>query len=231
MKGFWAIPKSIAKRKDLSFRAKLVAGILWTRKNSDFEAFPSRKYIAEALGVSKDTVDRAIKELKEKAGLKVERKGLRKNNRYYIPDWEAAELRFPESATLQTLESADLQTPIVRDNIERNTVVDAKASFIPIILNYFREIVGETRGFVAEIDYAKDGKLVKQRLKNYSPDELKDLIKWYLRSEISDRLGISLSACLSAHVINLWKNEKSKRSLIEKLYPVWQRDQRTEKAT
>jgi len=29
MKGFWTIPKSIAKRKDLSFRAKLVAGIMW----------------------------------------------------------------------------------------------------------------------------------------------------------------------------------------------------------
>jgi len=170
MRGFWAIPKSIAKRKDLSFKAKLVAGILWTRKNSDFEVFPSRKYMVEVLGVSKDTVDRAIKELKEKAGLKVERKGLRRNNRYCIPDWEAAELRFPESATLQT--------QIVRDNIERNTVVDAKASFIPIILNYFRELVGETRGFLAEIDYAKDGKLVKQRLKNYSPDELKELIKW-----------------------------------------------------
>lgn len=70
MKGFWAIPKSIAKRKDLSLKAKLVAGILWTRKNSDFEAFPSRRYMAEALGVSTDTIDRAIKELKDKAGLR-----------------------------------------------------------------------------------------------------------------------------------------------------------------
>jgi len=66
--------QSIAKRRDLSLRAKLVAGILWTKKNYDFEAFPSREYMTEALRISKDTVDRAIKELKEKAGLKVERK-------------------------------------------------------------------------------------------------------------------------------------------------------------
>lgn len=66
MKGFWAIPKSIAKKRDLSFKAKLVAGILWTRKNGDFEAFPSRRYMAEALGTSVKTVDRAVKELQEK---------------------------------------------------------------------------------------------------------------------------------------------------------------------
>lgn len=35
------IPKSIAKRKDLSLRAKFVAGILWTKKNSDFETLPN----------------------------------------------------------------------------------------------------------------------------------------------------------------------------------------------
>jgi len=35
----------------------------------------------------------------------------------------------------------------------------------------------------------------------------------------ADRLGLSLSACLSAHVINLWK--ASKLSTLEKLYLAW----------
>ncbi len=230
MRGFWAVPKSIAKRKDLSLKAKLVAGILWTRKNSGFEAFPSRRYMAEALGTSVKTVDRAIKELQEKAGLRVERKGLMKNNRYYLPDWDGVNLSNPEGNMLSTQESPALSTHTVRDNSVRYTVVESKDSSIPIILNYFREVVGETKGFAPEMDYAKDGKLVKQRLRKYSPEELKKLIDWYLRSEISDRLGVSLSACLSAHAINLWKNEQCKRSLSEKLYPKWQ-NQPIEKAT
>ncbi|MEM3488058.1 MAG: hypothetical protein QW589_06420 [Candidatus Bathyarchaeia archaeon] len=65
------------------------------------------------------------------------------------------------------------------------------------------EAVGEAKGFAPEIDWEKDGKLVKARLKSYSLEEVKALIDWYLNSQVSDRLGVSLSACLSAHVINL----------------------------
>jgi len=60
-------------------------------KNSDFQAFPSRNYMADALGISTKTIDRGIRELKEKAGLRVERKGLRRNNRYYSPDRDGRE--------------------------------------------------------------------------------------------------------------------------------------------
>ena len=59
MKGFWAIPQQIAKRKDLSFKAKLLAGVLWSMKNSNSEAFPSRGYLAEALGCLLYTSDAA----------------------------------------------------------------------------------------------------------------------------------------------------------------------------
>jgi hypothetical protein len=71
-KGFWAIPKSIAKRKDLSLKAKLIAGILWSMRDSKSEAFPSRSYLAGALGASITAVDRGIKELVAKAGLREE---------------------------------------------------------------------------------------------------------------------------------------------------------------
>jgi hypothetical protein len=64
--------------------------------------------MAESLGVSTDTIDRGIKELKEKAGLKVQRAGLRKNNRYSFPYWdpESAELPNQDSATMPFQESA-----------------------------------------------------------------------------------------------------------------------------
>jgi hypothetical protein len=225
MKGFWAIPKSIAKRKDLSYRAKLVAAILWTGKNSDFEAFPSRRYMAEALGVSTDTIDRGIRELKEKAGLKAVRKGLRKNNCYYFPDWDSdsAKLSTLESAELPTQDSATMPTPIVRNNNKDNTFVDDKGSSALDVIEYFKSKVKEVKGFEPEIDWGKDGSLAKKRLKKYSFGEIRNLIDWYLNSKHFEKFGASLSVCLSAFMIHLWKVSKSgQRSVLDAFYPTWQ---------
>jgi hypothetical protein len=112
-KGFWAVPKLIANNADLTFKAKMIAGILWTRKNADFQAFPSRKYMAE-----------------------FQRAGLRRNNRYSFHYWdpESAELLNPDSATVPTQESATVQSPIVRDNKKDNTVVDEGSSKVKEII-------------------------------------------------------------------------------------------------
>lgn len=220
MKGFWAIPKLIACKKDLSLKAKLIAGILWTRKNADFMAFPSREYMSKALGISIPSVDRAIKELKEKAGLKIERRGLRKTNLYYFPDWdELSELIVSESSTLMSQESSGLMTPIVRDNKVRNTIVDEESSLIKDIFSFFKRKVKQIKGYEPEINWAKEGKIVKQRLKKYKPDEIKEIIDWYLQSKHSEKLGDSLAICLSANIINLWKASKASFSCLNKLYP------------
>lgn len=218
-KGFWAIPKSIAKRKDLSYRSKLVAGVLWTRKNSNFQAFPSREYMAEVLGISTKTIDRGIKELKEKAGLKVERKGLRRNNRYFFPDWDGhtSELSPSKKTTVSAQEPSRLSTPIVRERKKDNTVVDEKPSSVKEIFSYFASKVREIKGFSPEISWAKEGRLIKLRLKKYSPDKIKELIDWYLTSNFSERLGVSLATCLSTYVINLWKAGNASRPS----YPLW----------
>jgi len=216
-KGFWAIPKSIAERKDLSLKAKIVAGILWTRKNSDFQAFPSRKYMAEALGISTKTVDRGIEELKEKANLRVERKGLRRNNRYFFPEWDSPEMSFPEKTMVSTQEASTVSTPIVRESNKDNTVVESEDSSVKEIFDYFRSKVREVKGFDPEISWGKDGKLTKLRLKKYNKEEVKKLIDWYLFSSFSEKLGISLATCLSTYVINLFKSEMASKPY----YPLW----------
>jgi DNA-binding transcriptional ArsR family regulator len=223
-KGFWAVPKSIVKRKDLSSNAKFVAGILWTRKNADYEAFPSRKYMAEALGLSIPTIDRAIKELKEKASLKVERRGLRRTNRYSFPDWdEPSKLIVSESSSLITQDSSTLITPNIRDNQLRNTNVDETITSARDVFEYFKEKVKEVKGFEPEIDWGKDGKLAKKRLKKYSLEEIKQLIDWYLSSKHFEKFGASLSICLSTFMINLWKASKTgQTNIVEKFYPTWQ---------
>jgi hypothetical protein len=233
MKGFWAIPQQIAKRKDLSLKAKLVAGVLWSMKNFNSEAFPSRSYLAEALGTSLATIDRAIKELAAKTGLKVKRRGFGKSNCYYIPNWqESSEMITQEASGLTNLENTKLKThessevTTIIDNSNRyfnkyNTKVDAKASPIDII-EYFRGRVRELKGFDPEIDYGKDGGLAKSRLRKYSFNEIRDLIDWYLNSEHFEKFGASLSICLSNFIINLWKASKAGQKSIEAFYPVWQ---------
>jgi biotin operon repressor len=231
--GFWAVPKSIAKRKDLSLKAKLIAGVLWSMRNSNSEAFPSRGYLAEALGTSLTTIDRAVKELVTKTGLKVERRGSGKSNCYHIPNWqESSEMSNQEESGVTTLEDTRLKThkssmvTSIIDNSNKyfnrySTIVDAKASPIDVI-DYFKRKVKEVRGFEPEVDYGKDGRLAKERLKKYSLDEIKELIDWYLGSELCEKFGASLSICLSNFVVNLWKASKVGQKSISTLYPIWQ---------
>jgi hypothetical protein len=233
MKGFWAIPQQIAKRKDLSFKAKLLAGVLWSMKNSNSEAFPSRGYLSEVLGTSLTTVDRAVKELVTKAGLKVKRRGFGKSNCYLIPRWqessgmitqEALGLTNLEDTKLKTHEKTGMTTIINNSNRysnKYNTKVDAKASPLDVI-DYFKKKVKELKGFYPEIDYGKDGRLAKERLKKYSFSEIRDLIDWYLNSEHFEKFGASLSICLSNFIVNLWKASKAGQRSINNLYPLWQ---------
>jgi hypothetical protein len=109
----------------------------------------------------------------------------------------------------------------MKENIlKENTKVDAKASPLDVI-DYFKKRVRELKGFEPEIDYGKDGRLAKERLKKYSLEEVKDLIDWYLNSENLEKFGASLSVCLSNFIINLWKACRAGQKSIEALYPTW----------
>ena len=97
--------------------------------------------------------------------------------------------------------------------------MDAKASPLDVI-DYFKRKVKELRGFYPEIDYGKDGRLAKERLKKYSLDEIRDLIDWYLSSENFEKFGASLSICLSNFIVNLCKASKAGQRSISNLYPL-----------
>jgi hypothetical protein len=230
--GFWAIPKSIAKRKDLSLKAKLIAGVLWSMRNSNSEAFPSEGYLAEVLGTSMKTIKRGIKELMEKADLKVRRRGYGKSNCYMVPSWQGTTLTHQEGTAFTNHEGKTLShhegigVATIIDNSNKyfnkyNTKVDAKASPIDVI-EYFKKRVRELKVFEPEIDYGKDGSLAKKRLKKYSFEEIRVLIDWYLNSKHFERFGASLSICFSNFIVNLWKASKAGQNSIEAFYPTWQ---------
>lgn len=82
--GYWAVPKEVMYRKDLSIEARVVYGVLWTRQNGDNVAWPGQAYIADKIGVSDRSIRRYVTELKEAGLIEVEQQGLRKTNRYFL---------------------------------------------------------------------------------------------------------------------------------------------------
>lgn len=81
--GYWAIPKKVAVLQ-ISEGAKIVYGILWTRKNGDNIAWPSRKYMAKQAGCSVRSVARYIDELKKISLIRTIRRGKKQSNIYIV---------------------------------------------------------------------------------------------------------------------------------------------------
>ena len=182
-------------------------------------AFPSLRTLAEKLGISTKTVIKYNRILEANGLIRIERrKGKRGSNLVTllkVGDVKEGKLG-GESGSVRDVKEIQTKENNTKENkeIENNEAVN-------LVLNYFRELVIETRGFEPEIDSKKDVKLVRFKLRKYSVEEIKNLIRWYLKSEVSDKLGVSVSACLSAHVINLWKASKSHSAILERLYPKW----------
>lgn len=77
------------------------------------------------------------------------------------------------------------------------------------VFSYFKERCKEEFNIVPVIDYGKDGKMVKTRLKVLEENGVsyKELIDFYLNSDEKDKLGLSLSICFSNVIVNKFLNE------------------------
>jgi DNA-binding Lrp family transcriptional regulator len=186
-------------------------------------AFPSQRTLAKRLRISVKTIIKYNKKLQENGLIRIEKRRGRSNlitllkvegmNQVQTPPVPGSEGVVKE---FQTKENN-----IKENKLKENTKVDAKASPIDVI-DYFKRRVRELKGFYPEIDYGKDCRLAKERLKKFSFEEIVDLIDWYLNSESFEKLGASLSICLSNFIINLWKASKAGQRSISNLYPLWQ---------
>jgi hypothetical protein len=193
------------------------------------KCFPSIKMIAEELGISERTVKKYLKLFRDYRLIKVERErskdGKWLNNVYWLLDkseWiKPGEIISPGLARGKSEQSQGQLLPPKNTN-RKNThnissyegVLKNTTNEVSIIRNYFIQKCQELKGFKPEMSFAKEGRLIKEKLKRYSVDQLKDLIDKFLNSEVGERLGWTLSVCLSAPVINQWlagKLEKKKR--------------------
>jgi hypothetical protein len=184
-------------------------------------AFPSQKTIAEKLGISIWAINKYNKILQENRLIKIESgKGKGKSNLIILLKVEC--MSKPHRGYVPNSDPGMSVAHTKEKNNKENTNVAEKCSPVKEIFSYFRSKVREVKGFDPEIEWGKDGKLAKKRLRKYSLEEIKQLIDWYLCSKHCQRLGVSLAVCLSGFVINLWKASKSESNYLEKLYPTWQ---------
>jgi DNA-binding transcriptional regulator YhcF (GntR family) len=184
-------------------------------------AYPSQKVVSQKLGISIKTIIRYNKILQDNGLIKIERKkGKGKTNLITLLKVENVKEGKYDSVASSVEVLKEVQTK--ENNMKENTNVDDKESSALDVIEYFKSKVKEAKGFEPEIDWGKDGVLAKKRLKKYSFEELKDLIDWYLVSKHFDKFGASLSVCLSAFIINLWKASKNGQKSIEAFYPTWQ---------
>lgn len=81
---FWAIPKAIFSKREISLEARVLYGILFTRANGENVAWPGQKNLAETMGIGERSVRRYLDELKQHDLIESERLGMKRTNRYFL---------------------------------------------------------------------------------------------------------------------------------------------------
>jgi len=188
------------------------------------KAFPSQSLIAYQHDISSKTVSRAIKKLVALNIIAIERD--RKEGKFerYVytlldkSEWkpinQQTKTTYGQPADKST--SRQITTAVKRDTKDNKELKDNKLDFkdnkdsnqVALIRNYFIERCKELKGFEPEMTFGKEGKLLKDKLKRYSAEQLKKLIDDFMESKIGNDLGFTLSICLSTGVINQWLGKK-----------------------
>ena len=224
---FLPIPEELMKSKAISDGAKLLFGII---AKSNLERIRYRiKNLSERMGCSDSETKNRIKELRDTNFLLVKRTG--RANMFQV-NLELVHIIQREIDTPLAIRSPDSVAIREPDSV---SIHDKEGAFketskegnpVAIVRGFFIDECKRRKGIEPEMAFGKEGKLLKEKLKRYSQEQLTDLVDKFLNSEIGEKLGWTLSICLSAPVINQWlagRLEKQKKpyfkgSLMRKLF-------------
>jgi hypothetical protein len=94
--------------------------------------------------------------------------------------------------------------PSLISSVKTPTLPLKKDPRIKESIDYFFQRCYEIKGFKPEISGASEGRMIKEKLKRYSVDEMKEAFDWFLESEESENLGCTIKLCLSNYIFNKW---------------------------
>mgnify|MGYP001063077557 CR=1 FL=1 len=225
-KSFWAfIPSITLEDKNLSSTAKLILAEIYALSDQNGVCYPSNKHFSELLGISEIQVSRCINQLKrenwisieilkEKGNLRIIRINLEGINKKLKTSYQKVKEGYYQKCKERKYNIEKIQL----ENTSIEGVLPNSLNSVSVIRDYFVQKCQELKGFQPEMNYTKEGALIKKRLKKYTIEQLKDLIDKYFNSYVGEKFGWSLSICLSSPVINQWlagKLERPKK-------PYWQ---------
>lgn len=212
---------------------------LWSRDKAKKVTIKGKEYIwlhyptlMKALPIlrirSKARITRRIDEL-IKSGL-LEREKLTDNTLFVRLTDKATSLYISEDLALKSTQASnkvapDLDTQRVQHNTNiTNTKEELSASAdhpspglsnkkkdsrVKELIDFFFEACYNIQNFKPVITGAADGAIIKKRLQNYSVEDIKDQMDWFLKSEYSDKLGCTIKVSLSGWSFNKWLSERA----------------------
>ena len=201
------IPNELLNNPDISLKAKGLYGYLQS-KPDNWKFSANRISYQNKEGI--DAIRRTLQELEGSGYL--ERKLAYDKQKKRISGYDYTLYGKPiirKSNHMENQSTGFQNTFSKKDNSKKDTVKKSKEykadkSATKEIISYFYEQTNKIIGIKPEIG-KKDAGMVEMRLKKYPAEKIKSLIDWYLNSKVVEKLGATLSTCLSNSIINQWK--------------------------
>lgn len=89
--------------------------------------------------------------------------------------------------------------------------VPSKIPLTPIqqVGQYFIDYCVQTKGFKPVVNWQIEGAMIKRYLREYTIDELRQAMQWFLESKESERLGCTIKVAFSNYVFNKWLAQRN----------------------
>ena len=213
---FLPIPEELMGSKAISWGAKYLFGII-AKANQENLKWPIR-YLSKRMNCGDRETTNRVKELEENNLIIVGRQEKGRVNSYsvnldLIMATQTPEQSFTSEQPIHQGGEQDVH-PIKDSSIKETPKGGEQCSPVAVLRKYFTEQCNQKKGFEPEMAFGKEGRLLKEKLRRFSIEQLETLIDQFFNSRIGEELGFTLSVCLSAHTINLWqagKLEKEKK--------------------
>ena len=89
------------------------------------------------------------------------------------------------------------------------TLIQKPLTPIQQVGEYFLEYCIQTKGFKPIISWQIEGSMIKRFLLEYSVDELKQELQWFLDSNEFEKFGCTIKVALSNYVFNKWLAQRN----------------------